>query len=614
MSFSPSNDPHGLLARVFGFSQFRPGQEAIVSAVLAGRDVLAIMPTGAGKSLCYQLPALMRPGVTLVVSPLIALMRDQVAQLQALGLNAGTLNSATPVAEARRLIAALEEDAPLLLYIAPERLARSDTLGLLERARVVALVIDEAHCVSQWGHDFRPEYLVLGEVRHALGGVQTLAFTATADAATRADIQARLFPETPEIFIGGFDRPNLHLAMTPKGNTRKRILEFIRGHQGENGILYCATRAATETWAEILTDAGHRALPYHAGLEPAVRAANQDAFVAEDGLVMAATVAFGMGIDKPDVRFVCHADLPRSIEAYYQEIGRAGRDGLPADTLTFYGLDDILLHRRRIEESQASDDQKRVETQRLNALLALCEAPRCRRQSLLAYFGEEAAPCGNCDLCRDGVETRDGTIEAQKLMSAMLRTGQRFATEHLINILTGTATDNVLNYGHDRLPTFGVGRDQTRGVWRALVRQLYAAGLITQDLTAHGAWRMTARGNAVLRGGERFMVRADVMKAAASRDPKGKASKAAAQPALSLAPADRVIFDALRALRKTLASQEGVPPYVVFPDRTLVEMATLRPRRREDLEGIHGVGASKLARYGEAFLAGIAEALDKTSA
>ena len=595
--------PRDLLREVFGFDGFRPGQEAIVSAVLAGRDVLAIMPTGSGKSLCFQLPALVRQSLTVVVSPLIALMRDQVAQLRALGIEAASLNSANSPEETRATFEALRGGRLRLLYAAPERLARPDTIDLLRQAGVATLAIDEAHCVSQWGHDFRPEYLAMGAVRDALApDLQTIAFTATADAATRADIAQRLFPQAPEIFIGGFDRPNLRLAMQAKGGKRGMLYDFVAARKGESGIVYCASRKGTEAAAAALCQQGIWALPYHAGLDTRIRDANQDVFLKEDGVVMAATVAFGMGIDKPDVRFVCHADLPKNIESYYQEIGRAGRDGMPAETLTLYGLDDIRLRRMQIEEGQSPDEQKRVERQRLNALLALCEAPRCRRQTLLAYFGErDTAPCGNCDLCIEGVAVYDGTIDAQKAMSAILRTGQRFGTEHLVNILVGTDSDAIRQYGHDRLPTFGIGAELGRDRWRSTFRQLYALGLINQDITEFGRWTMTEAGGEVLRGRQRIELRADVLRPqSAKKRGRDKASLAA------LGDADPVLLAGLKALRTHLAAAEGVPAYVVFPDRSLIEMASKRPASLDAMAEIHGVGQAKLARFGQVFLAELA--------
>jgi ATP-dependent DNA helicase RecQ len=487
------------LQSVFGFDAFRTGQDDIIRSVLAGDDVLAVMPTGSGKSLCYQLPAVVRSGLTVVVSPLIALMRDQVAQLQANGINAGSLNSSIDAEETSRVFEGIRRGSLRLLYVAPERLARGELVELLRLSQVSVLAIDEAHCVSQWGHDFRPEYLSLGEVRQALGAVQTIAFTATADQATRSDIAARLFPTPPKIFIGGYDRPNLKLAMTPKKGGTKQILDFVAGRKGQSGIVYCSSRAGTEALAETLTAHGHKSLAYHAGLDPRLRETNQDRFQREDGLIMAATIAFGMGIDKPDVRFVCHADMPKNIESYYQEIGRAGRDGLPADTLTLYGLGDVRLRRMQIEDNASSDAQKRVEHQRLNALLSLCEAPICRRQTLLAYFGEASEPCGNCDLCQSKQESYDGTVDAQKVMSAILRTGQKFGTEHLINILLGVDNEAVLRWGHNTLPTFGVGKDRKRDQWRSTIRQLYAAGLLHMDIGEHGTWSLTEPGSQVLR-------------------------------------------------------------------------------------------------------------------
>ncbi len=584
------------LKTVFGFDAFRPGQEAVVDAVLAGHDVLAVMPTGSGKSLCYQLPALMRDGPVVVVSPLIALMRDQVRQMRDYGVAAGSLNSSNDADENRRVHAMLRAGTLRLLYAAPERLVREDTIAMLRDCRPSLLAIDEAHCVSQWGHDFRPEYLALGRVRAALGGVQMIALTATADAATRDDIVQRLFDGEPEIFVQGFDRPNLFLSMAPKGSARTQIASFVAARQGVNGVIYCASRQKTEDLADFLRGKGHRALAYHAGMEKTARDQVQDTFQAEDGIVVVATVAFGMGIDKPDVRFVAHADLPKSVEGYYQETGRAGRDGLPADTMTLYGLDDMRLRRVQIEESDASDSQKRVERQRFNALVALCEAPRCRRQTLLAYFGETTEPCGNCDLCIEGVETFDGTVEAQKAMSAILRTGERFGTEHLVQILTGAETEAIKRFGHDRLPTYGVGRERSANDWRSIFRQIYAGGLISLDIVQHGRWTVTDRGRRVLRGDERIEIRRDVMGGKGKVPGKSKAAPAAA------APEDASLLAALKALRTELARAQGVPAYVVFADRTLLDMAARRPATPDAMRGVHGVGEAKIARYGERFL------------
>ena len=587
------------LASVFGFAEFRPGQQEIIEAVLGGESVLAVMPTGSGKSLCYQLPAILRGELTVVVSPLIALMRDQVRQLQAYGIAAASLNSANEPAENRRVQQALRERTLRLLYIAPERLARAESLAMLKTAGVSLLAIDEAHCVSQWGHDFRPEYLQLGKLAGAIGSRQILALTATADAPTRADILDKLFDHRPRTFIRSFDRPNLHLSMRPKAGARRQLADFLAARRGQSGIVYCATRKRTEELADALAAAGHRTRAYHAGMEQSRRDQNQDAFQREDGIVMVATVAFGMGIDKPDVRFVCHADLPQNIEAYYQEIGRAGRDGLPADTLTLYGLDDMRFRRLQIEEGEASEERKRIDRQRFGALIALCESPRCRRQALLAYFGEETGACGNCDLCQGGIEVFDGTILAQKAMSAMARTGERFGTEHLINLLTGNATDAIRRLHHDGLPTFGVGKDRDANSWRSVFRQIYAAGLVTLDIAGHGSWLLTERGRRVLRGQERVELRSDIVNQA---PPRGRRQRQQVD-ASPLPAASSELLAALKALRRALAEEQRQPAYIVFSDRTLIEMAAKRPESLEAMRAVHGVGEAKLARYGPAFLA-----------
>jgi ATP-dependent DNA helicase RecQ len=583
------------LKSIFGFDDFRPGQEAVIAAVLAGENVLAVMPTGAGKSLCYQLPALVRGGLTVVVSPLIALMRDQVGQLREYGVEAASLNSSNDAADNAAVRRAIREDRLRLLYVAPERLVREDMRELLAEAHTTLLAIDEAHCVSQWGHDFRPEYLAIGRIRRELGDVPTVALTATADAPTRADIESKLFSTPPRLFVRSFDRPNLRLAMRPKQQARQQIAAFLAERKGQSGIVYCASRKRTEELAEAFSKSGIRAVPYHAGLDVRVRNANQDLFLQEDGVVVCATVAFGMGIDKPDVRFVVHADLPSNVESYYQEIGRAGRDGLPADTLTLFGLDDMRLRRMQIEQSDAPDERKRIERQRFNALVALCEAPSCRRQSLLAYFGEASQPCGNCDLCQDGVETADATVDAQKAMSAMLRTGERFGTEHLVLVLTGAGGAAIERYGHAALPTYGVGKHRSPGEWRSIFRQMSAAGLIALDIAGHGSWSVTETGRAVLRGAEKFAVRKDALWA-------GKAEKKTAKGAPATAPADGELLAALKSLRTRLAKELRQPAYVVFADRSLIEMAAIRPQSLDDMRLVHGVGAAKLERYGRPFL------------
>jgi ATP-dependent DNA helicase RecQ len=586
----------GELTRVYGFSGFRPGQEEIVAAVLAGEDVLAVMPTGSGKSLCFQLPALARRGLTLVVSPLIALMRDQVAQLVELGVSAAALNSASEPSERQRVAQALRDRSLRLLYVAPERLAREETLAMLGQARVDLFAIDEAHCVSQWGHDFRPEYLRLRETAEALGGVQTIAVTATADAPTRADVAERLFLRAPRVFVRSFDRPNLFLAMRPKGNATRLLAERLEAHPGESGIVYCASRRRAEELAREFSAQGRRALPYHAGLDHAERSRNQDAFLQEDGVVICATVAFGMGIDKPDVRFVFHADMPSSIEAYYQEIGRAGRDGLPADAFTLYGAGDIQLRRRQIAESGAPDERKRVEMSKLDDLVTLCETARCRRQVLLGMFGEESGPCGHCDVCQGAVRLVDGRIEAQKALSAVLRTSGRFFFGHLANILAGKPTDAVMRHGHDRLKTFGVGKDRAPADWRGVLRQLRSAKLIAEDGADRDRLIVTDEGRRVLRGEAPFALREDV---AAKRPRREKRLPAAP------GEADADLLAALKALRGALARAQGQPAYIVFPDRSLIEMAAARPRTLDELAAIHGVGAAKLQKYGAAFLAAI---------
>src|ERR1700733_1589005 len=587
------------LSTVFGFSDFRPGQEDVLAATFAGEDVLAVMPTGSGKSLLFQLPAIVRGGLTLGVSPLIALMRDQVAQLREAGVEAASLNSSSDPDERRRVARGLDERSLRLLYVAPERLLRDDTIAALRRVDVDLLAIDEAHCVSQWGHDFRPEYLRLREIAEALQGVQMIAVTATADKPTRAEIAEKLFVRRPKVFVRSFDRPNLFLAMRPKADAPRQLLDRLDAHRGETGIVYCSSRRRTEELATEFTRAGRRAPPYHAGLDHEVRARNQDAFQREDDCIVCATVAFGMGIDKPDVRFVFHADMPSSIEAYYQEIGRAGRDGLPADTFTLYGAGDIELRRRQILESAAPEERKRVETAKLDDLVALCETARCRRQVLLGMFGEESAPCGHCDVCQGAVRLIDGRVEAQKAMSAILRTSGRFFFGHLANILSGKATETVLRHGHEALKTFGAGKDRAPAEWRGVLRQLQSGGLIGRDGDDRDRLTLTEEGKRVLRGEAPFALREDVV------NPKARRRRVA--EAVATGDADAELLAALKALRGAIASAQKQPAYVIFPDRTLIEIAKRRPRSLHELAGVHGVGAVKLQKYGPAFLAVIRE-------
>ncbi|NNU81651.1 DNA helicase RecQ [Halovulum dunhuangense] len=588
------SEPRALLSSVFGFDSFRPGQEEIVSAVCAGRDVLAIMPTGGGKSLCYQLPALAREGVTVVVSPLIALMRDQVRALREAGVSAGALTSATDEAEAEEIFSALDAGRLKLLYMAPERLARAGTEALLRRVRPTMIAVDEAHCVSQWGHDFRPDYLEIGRLRERLG-CQVTAFTATADAETRAEIVTRLFPETPEVFLRGFDRPNLDLVFRPKDNPRAQLLDFVNARRGQSGIVYCASRARTETLARALGEAGHSTLAYHAGMEADARRHAETRFQREDGLIVCATVAFGMGIDKPDIRYVVHADLPKSIEAYYQEIGRAGRDGLPAETLTLFGADDIRLRRAQIDESLAPDERKEADHGRLNALLGLAETPHCRRRALLAYFGETPEDdCGGCDTCRERPELHDATEAAQKAFSAVLRTGQSFGSGHLIDLLRGVRTERMRERGHDELPTFGVGKDLSKAQWQVIFRQLMGLDYLRPDVTRHGALRLTEAARPLLRGEAGLELRRDRL--------EGAARAVTVAPRALVDEEDAALFAALKARRRALAEAAKVPAYVIFPDRTLAEMAARRPATLDAMRQVPGVGDTKLERYGQVFL------------
>jgi ATP-dependent DNA helicase RecQ len=587
------------LRAVFGYDSFRGAQEEIVGHLVDGGDALVLMPTGGGKSLCFQLPSLLRQGVGIVVSPLIALMQDQVDALLQAGVKAAFLNSSQDYATAAETEKRLLRGELDLLYVAPERLLTERFLNLLDqlygKGQVALFAIDEAHCVSQWGHDFRPEYIQLSILHQRFPAVPRVALTATADALTRDEIVQRLGLTEARIFVASFDRPNIRYTIVERDNPRRQLLDFLADHRGAAGIVYCLSRKKVEETALWLQGQGIAALPYHAGLDAETRREHQRRFVRDEAVVMVATIAFGMGIDKPDVRFVAHLDLPKSLEAYYQETGRAGRDGEPAEAWMTYGLNDVVIHRQRIDESVAPEEQKRIERQKLDAMLAYCEAAGCRRTVLLNYFGEARDACGNCDTCQTPPELWDGTVAAQKFMSACLRTGQRFGAAHLIDILRGKATEKVGQFGHDQLQTFGVGADLDEATWRSVARQLLAGGLLYADAQHYGALKLTDAARPVLKAETTLMLR----RQAVARKKAGKPKYAA--PA-DLSPANASLFDTLRQWRGQTAREQGVPAYVILHDRTLQELAARRPQSSAELLAINGIGEAKVGRYGTALL------------
>ncbi|MDP9940047.1 DNA helicase RecQ [Ectopseudomonas alcaliphila] len=585
-----------ILKDVFGYDAFRGNQAAIIERVAAGGDALVLMPTGGGKSLCFQVPALMRQGLAVVVSPLIALMDDQVATLDELGVAAVALNSTLGPDEQREIADRIRRGQIKMLYLAPERLVQPRMLSFLQGLDIALFAIDEAHCVSQWGHDFRPEYLQLGQLAELFPHVPRIALTATADKRTREEIVQRLHLDNAERFLSSFDRPNIFYRIQPKDQPRKQLLNFLAARKGDAGIVYCLSRKKVEEVADFLSNQGFPALPYHAGLPNELRAFNQKRFLNEEGLIMVATIAFGMGIDKPNVRFVCHLDLPKSLEAYYQETGRAGRDGLPADAWMAYGLQDVIFLKQMLNNSDGDERHKRIEQHKLDAMLALCEETRCRRQALLAYFDEELPnPCGHCDNCIDGVETWDATEPARQALSAVYRSGQRYGVGHLVDILLGRDNEKIRAAGHQHLAVFGVGKGFSEVEWRTLFRQLVARGLADVDLDGFGGLRLSETCRPLLRGEVSLQLR---------REPKpAQAAKASSSAASQLVRGhERDMWEALRSLRRKLAEEHSVPPYVIFPDATLLEMLRSQPGSLREMAEVSGVGARKLERYGQAFL------------
>lgn len=608
MHSTASLSPLDILNRVFGYAAFRGEQEAIIHHVASGQDAMVLMPTGGGKSLCYQIPAIIRPGTGIIISPLIALMHDQVAALRLQGVAVAFLNSSLSFPEIQEIEAQLLRGELDMLYIAPERLCQERTVNLLHQVEISLFAIDEAHCVSQWGHDFRPEYIQLSILHEQFPQVPRIALTATADENTRAEILQRLDLVQSRLFVSSFDRPNIRYRVQQKKNARQQLLHFITTeHPEDAGIVYCLSRKKVEETALWLQDQGIKALPYHAGLSTGIRERHQESFLREDGIVIVATVAFGMGIDKPDVRYVAHLDLPKSIESYYQETGRAGRDGLPADAWMVYGLQDVIMLRQMLSSSEAMEQIKRLEQRKLEAMLGFCEITSCRRKSLLSYFGEqEKEPCGNCDNCLEPTESWEGTTEAQKALSCIYRTGQRFGVNYVIDVLRGKLTPRIEQFRHHQVSTFGIGQELSETQWRSVFRQLMARGLIAVDVDGFGSLQLTAESRSVLRGEEEIFFRKDsVQSSPSSKKKKLKPSieEFTDQPEL------KGLWEALRTRRSELAKQQGVPAYIIFHDATLMEMLEAQPSTLEELSQVSGIGANKLEKYGKDFLEVLTEAV-----